>query len=328
MNGPLTASPSAAEARLTLRRAGAGDWITLEALLTGAGLPLAGARDHLEGFLVAERGGRLVGSAAMERHGRAGLLRSVAVAEEERGRGTGMALVERLLAEARAASLSSVVLLTTTAERFFTRFGFEVTDRAAVPDPVRASEEFRGACPASATVMQLALEPVKVLVRPARLEDAAAIAAIYNEGIRTRRATFEIRERTASDIEPWLAPGRRHPVLVAERDGRVAGWVAAFPYRQRDCYAGVADFSVYVAQAERGRRIGDQLLGTFLPVLEQAGFWKVLSRIFPENEASLALCRRHGFREVGRYLRHAQLDGAWRDVIIVERLLGAAATTN
>jgi phosphinothricin acetyltransferase len=63
----------------------------------------------------------------------------------------------------------------------------------------------------------------------------------------------------------------------------------------------------------------------FLPVLEQAGFWKVLSRIFPENLASLVLCRRHGFREVGRYHRHAQLDGNWRDVIIVERLLGAAA---
>jgi len=158
-------------------------------------------------------------------------------------------------------------------------------------------------------------------IRQAQLGDAAAIAAIYNEGIRGRMATFETRERTAADVEGWFASGR-HPILVAERDGSVIGFIAASSYRPRDCYRGIAEFSVYVAGTERGRRIGDALMVEFLPALERAGFWKVLSRIFPENEASRALCRRHGFREVGVYRRHAQLDGEWRDVVIVERLVG------
>ena len=82
---------------------------------------------------------------------------------------------------------------------------------------------------------------------------------------------------------------------------------------------------MYVDPACRGHGVGDALMREFLPALEAAGFWKVLSRVFPENDASRALCRRHGFREVGTYERHAKLDGEWRDVVIVERLLGEAA---
>jgi L-amino acid N-acyltransferase YncA len=163
-----------------------------------------------------------------------------------------------------------------------------------------------------------------VLVRPAAATDAAAIAGIYNEGIRGRLATFETRERAADDVLPWIRDAARHPVLVAEREGRVDGWVAASAYRPRECYAGIAEYAVYVRSSARGRRIGDRLMEAFLPALERAGFWKVLSRVFPENRASLALAARHGFREVGTYRRHARLDGAWRDVVIVERLLGEA----
>jgi L-amino acid N-acyltransferase YncA len=112
-------------------------------------------------------------------------------------------------------------------------------------------------------------------------------------------------------------------VLVAEAEGGVMGWVAASAYRPRECYAGIAEFSVYVAAEARGRRIGDALMAAFLPACENAGVWKVLSRIFPENTASLALCARHGFRRVGVYERHGRLDGEWRDVVIVERLLEA-----
>ncbi|HEX8903457.1 MAG TPA: arsinothricin resistance N-acetyltransferase ArsN1 family A [Longimicrobiaceae bacterium] len=161
-------------------------------------------------------------------------------------------------------------------------------------------------------------------VRRGELGDAGAVASIYNEGIRGRGATFETRERTADDVRPWF--GReRHPLLVAESGGRVVGWVSASEYRPRDCYAGIAEFSVYVAAGARGRGVGDALMRAFIPALQAAGFWKVLSRIFPENTASLALCARHSFREVGRYVRHGKLDGAWRDVVIVERLLGEAA---
>lgn len=160
-------------------------------------------------------------------------------------------------------------------------------------------------------------------IRAARAEDAPAVAAIYNEGIRARIATFETVERTADDILPWV--GRPHPFLVAERGGagslEVIGWIHASPYRARPCYAGVAEFSIYVAERARRQRVGDALLTAFLPACEAAGFWKVLSRIFPENAASRALCARHGFREVGIYEKHARLDGAWRDVVIVECLL-------
>lgn len=162
---------------------------------------------------------------------------------------------------------------------------------------------------------------VAVTVRESRPADAARIAAIYNEGIRDRVATFETAERTAEDVTEWLR-GSDRPVLVAESSGTVVGWIAAYPYSDRECYRGIAEFSVYVASSMRGRRVGDTLMGEFLPACMVAGLSKIVSRIFPENAASLALCARHGFREVGVYERHARLDGEWRDVVIVERLLG------
>ena len=90
------------------------------------------------------------------------------------------------------------------------------------------------------------------------------------------------------------------------------------------CYAGIAEYAIYVATSHHGRGIGTVLMPRLLEALEQAGFWKVLSRLFPENAASRALCARHGFREVGVYERHATLVGRWRDTLIVEQLLGQA----
>jgi phosphinothricin acetyltransferase len=308
-----------------IRSATPRDWERVAALLSASSLPTDGAREHIGDFVVAERDGELVGCASIERYEETGLLRSVAVSASERGRGTGADLVRRCISEAAQAGLGSLVLLTTTAERYFPRFGFEVIGRSEVPASVHASAEFQGACPSSAVAMRLTIPPAnEVRIRNARPDDATAIAAIYNAGIRARTATFETRERTTADVEAWFAADTP-PILVAERDGRILGWIAASAYRPRVCYAGIAEFSVYVDPAEQGRRVGDSLIRAFLPALEGAGYWKVLSRIFPENVASLALCRRHGFREVGRYERHARLDGVWRDVVIVERLLGEAA---
>lgn len=324
----VTSSATVSVAPAMIRLAGPGDWESVAALLAASMLPLDGAHDHFDGFVVAERDGSIVGCAAVERYGKVGLLRSVAVAPSERGRGTGAGLVERCLGSAAGGGIGTLVLLTTTADRYFPRFGFEVVDREAVPEMVRASAEFCGACPASATAMRLALagRASSVSIRQAHLFDAPPIAAIYNAGIRARTATFETRERTGADIEAWF-DGGRYPILVAEREGRVVGWAAASCYRARECYMGIAEFSVYVDPAEQGRRIGDALMREFLPALDDAGFWKALSRIFPENLASRALCRRHGFREVGVYEKHAMLDGFWRDVVIVERRLGEAART-
>jgi phosphinothricin acetyltransferase len=161
-----------------------------------------------------------------------------------------------------------------------------------------------------------------VKLRNAQPEDAADIAMIYNEGICGRQATFETRERSAAEVLGWFET-LTHPFIAAERDGRVVGWARASNYRARECYAGIAEYSVYVAQEAHGQGVGKALMLEFLRSCEAAGFWKVLSRIFPENTASLALCRAVGFREVGVYHKHAKLDGVWRDVVVVEYLIAA-----
>jgi phosphinothricin acetyltransferase len=158
--------------------------------------------------------------------------------------------------------------------------------------------------------------------RAAVADDAAAIARIYNEGIADRIATFDTEPRTEEDILRWLDAD--YPLVVAERDGEVAAWAVAHPYSARAAYSGVADFSIYVARERRGEGVGRVTLEALVAECEARGYWKLLSRIFPQNEASLALCRAVGFREVGVYRRHGKLDGEWRDCVIVERLLGEA----
>jgi L-amino acid N-acyltransferase YncA len=162
-------------------------------------------------------------------------------------------------------------------------------------------------------------------VRPARPQDAAAIARIYNQGIEDRVATFETQPRAEEAVRRWF--DGLHPIIVVEEGARVVAFASTSSYRPRECYAGIAEFSVYVAREARGRGAGRRALEALLPAAEAAGFWKLVSRVFVENAASRALLRSVGFREVGTYERHARLDGVWRDVVIVERLLGAALST-
>ncbi len=158
--------------------------------------------------------------------------------------------------------------------------------------------------------------------RPATPADAAAIARIYNQGIEDRVATFETRLRTPEDILGWF--DGVHPIVVVEDDdGRVIAFASTSTYRPRECYAGIAEFSVYVAREARGRGAGRAAMQALIKAAERAGFWKLVSRVFPENAASRALLRSVGFREVGVYEKHGKLDGVWRDVVIVERLIPA-----
>ena len=137
----------------SLRPATPADLAAVERLLTASHLPLDGVREALPGFVVAEHGGDIVGVAGIERCRENALLRSVAVAGDWRARGLGRALVTRVIADAEARGVNALYLLTTTAERYFPSFGFREVRRDAVPDDVRATREFRDACPASATVM-------------------------------------------------------------------------------------------------------------------------------------------------------------------------------
>lgn len=155
--------------------------------------------------------------------------------------------------------------------------------------------------------------------RAATINDAEAIARIYNQGIEDRVGTFETRLRTREDVLIWF--DGVHPIVVVEDDGGVITFAAASTYRPRDCYSGVAEFSVYVAREARGRGAGRMAVEALLEAAEKAGFWKLLSRVFVENVASRALLRSLGFREVGVYEKHGRLDGVWRDVVIVERLI-------
>ncbi|HYM69754.1 MAG TPA: arsinothricin resistance N-acetyltransferase ArsN1 family A [bacterium] len=166
--------------------------------------------------------------------------------------------------------------------------------------------------------------------RGATPDDVADIARIYNQGIEDRVATFETRPRSPQDVAAWF--DGTHPIVVVEDGGEVIAFASTSTYRPRECYAGIAEFSVYVARSARGRRAGRVAMHALIDEAERAGFWKLVSRVFPENTASLALLRAVGFREVGTYEKHARLDGVWKDVVIVERLLpgnlrGAASTS-
>ena len=156
--------------------------------------------------------------------------------------------------------------------------------------------------------------------RSATPADAAAISRIYNEGIQDRVGTFETRERTEDDVRDWF--GGRYPIVVVENDeGQIAAFASTSAYRSRDCYAGIADFSVYVTRALRGQGLGRVAMNALIDAARDAGLWKLVSRVFVENLASRRLLGSIGFREVGIYEKHANLDGRWRDVVIVERLI-------
>ena len=161
--------------------------------------------------------------------------------------------------------------------------------------------------------------------RSATVADAAAIAEIYNQGIADRIATFETEPRSATDIAGWFTG--QHLVVVAETGvtGPVA-FAASFPYSSRPCYRGIGEFSVYVRRDYRSCGAGRAALAALVEAATARGMHKLTSRVFPENAASRALLKGLGFEEIGIHRRHGQLDGRWRDCVIVERLLGEGAT--
>jgi L-amino acid N-acyltransferase YncA len=161
------------------------------------------------------------------------------------------------------------------------------------------------------------------LIRRARAGDLEAVVAAYNAGIAERVATFETKARTTDDVDRWVTDGR--PFIVAERGGRVVGWARAGAYSDRCVYEGVGEHAVYVHPDARGLDLGRQLLTGLCAESERHGLYKLTSRVFADNLASRAVHQAAGFEEVGIQRRHGQLDGQWKDCVLVERLLGRAA---
>lgn len=155
--------------------------------------------------------------------------------------------------------------------------------------------------------------------RPATLADAPVIARIYNQGIEEHIATFETHPRSVEDVQHWFDGA--YPTVVVEDNDEILTFATTSAYSPRECYAGIAVFSVYTAREARVRGAGRMAMEALVEAALRAGFYKLVSRVFVENAPSRRLLRSVGFREVGVYEKHARLDGVWRDVVIVERLL-------
>jgi L-amino acid N-acyltransferase YncA len=159
-----------------------------------------------------------------------------------------------------------------------------------------------------------------VEIRAMTEDDWRAVQRIYAEGIATRNATFDTEPPSWDDFDASRLPDHR---VVAVEAGEVVGWATLAPTSGRECYAGVVENSVYVAAGARGQGVGRALLDALIAGADEAGLWTIETGIFPENEASLALHERVGFRVVGRRERIAKLDGVWRDTIFLERRSGS-----
>jgi L-amino acid N-acyltransferase YncA len=160
-------------------------------------------------------------------------------------------------------------------------------------------------------------------IREAAIEDADAIARIYNEGIEDRCATLETELRSADERTEWLRRrGPRHPVVVAVDDGGVVlGWGSLNQFNPRPAYDHVVDFSLYVSRDQRGGGVGSALLGAVESRARALGYHKMVLAAFPSNAAGMRLYERRGFTTVGVYHEQGRLDGRWVDVVLMEKIL-------
>jgi L-amino acid N-acyltransferase YncA/DNA-binding transcriptional ArsR family regulator len=158
--------------------------------------------------------------------------------------------------------------------------------------------------------------PADVSTRAMTEADLPTVRDIYAEGLATRNATFETRVPSAAGLAKRWLPDHR---WVAELDGSVVGWSAVSPVSSRSCYAGVGESSVYVTEEARGRGVGKSLLHRQVTEADARGLWTLQTSVFPENRASIALHHSAGYQTLAVRSRIAQLDGVWRDTVLLER---------
>jgi L-amino acid N-acyltransferase YncA/DNA-binding transcriptional ArsR family regulator len=205
------------------------------------------------------------------------------------------------------------------------KVGFVVVDKVGTSSMVSVNAACCTGLPHAADVVMGTLSsppccpedlPTNVTTRPVTEDDMSAVLSIYDEGLATRNATFETKLPTAKQLLTKWLPGM---AWVAELDGALVGWTAVMPVSTRECYSGVGESTVYVAEAARGRGVGNALLFTQVTEADRAGMWTLQTSIFPENRASLALHHSAGYRTLAVRTRIAQLDGVWRDTVLLER---------
>jgi L-amino acid N-acyltransferase YncA/DNA-binding transcriptional ArsR family regulator len=203
--------------------------------------------------------------------------------------------------------------------------GFVVVDKVGTASLVSVNAACCTGLPHAADVVMGTLSsapccpadlPADVTTRPVTDDDLPTVLAIYEEGLATRNATFETTLPTTEQLRAKWVPGL---AWVAELDRQVVGWTAVMPVSSRDCYAGVGETSVYVTESARGRGVGKALLHTQVMEADSAGMWTLQTSIFPENRPSLALHHSAGYRTLAVRTRIAQLDGVWRDTVLLER---------
>jgi len=161
-------------------------------------------------------------------------------------------------------------------------------------------------------------------IRKVKPEDAQQVAAIYNQGINERCATFNTAHVDADEIlEKISASKDRFPFLVAtpKNSNNIAGWISISPYSARTCYAGIGEVSVYIQKNHRRQGIAETLMKTAFKAAEQQGYWKLMARIFTFNQPSRALFKKQGYTEIGVHKKHGKLEGKWLDVVEVEKLI-------
>jgi L-amino acid N-acyltransferase YncA len=313
---------------VTILPAKPGDMPAILHLITSLDLPPEGIQEAMEYFWVAREGTDIVGTVGLEVYANLALLRSLAVVPGRQGSGLGRALMDTVLSYLTERQFRAVYLLTTTAESFFTRYDFRTISRSEVPAIVQQSIEFQAACPETATCMVRTLSYAattstpELRVRAARFADLQAIREIHNQGILDRIATLDTEPRTMQETHAWFYQhGPRHPVLVAETAGVIAGWATLNTFNSRTVYQYVADLSVYIERQRRGQGIGTTLLQAIIALGRELDYHKIVLSAFPFNTAGMQLYERHGFTTVGIYKEMGQLDGRWVDTIIMEKLL-------
>lgn len=158
-------------------------------------------------------------------------------------------------------------------------------------------------------------------VRAASAEDAEAICAIYNAALAERSSTFETEPRSTANYVERITD-TRFPFLVRDAGQGVLGWAGLASYSSRACYSGISECSVYVSPDARGQGLGTALTEALAVTAVDLGFHKMIGKLFTDNLASIRLVERCDFTRVGLHRRHGRLDGEWRDVLVVERLLG------